>query len=258
MDDVIENGEVKYAGFWRRLAAVIIDTLIFVLPSFLFVYIVISVTSTFSGSDYTFSKYIADELPSGLDFFLQALSSAFWIVIYAYLLSSKWQATPGKRIMNAYVVTTSGNRLSFKQAVFRTVLPFLILFPMQNMASSPAMKKEANEYYLNTLFEVMPDTAVEFKEGSETPEEFIGRIYGEPHLRAVYMDEFEKLSQNEKNQIQSASKRLSSYGLSPQKGGMILFFNLMFLIWYIMAAFTPQKTAMHDIIANTRVIKGRA
>jgi len=84
-----------YAGFWRRVGATLIDTIIIMIPA-----VIINTFIPFIGYVVTF----------------------FYKPIFE---SSVLQATPGKAIMEISVVDENGDRLSFKKAFIRYLASFL-------------------------------------------------------------------------------------------------------------------------------------
>ncbi|MEX0772058.1 MAG: RDD family protein [Balneolales bacterium] len=92
--------DFTYAGFWKRLAALIVDYLIIIL-----VYvIVIIITAGYSG-----------EVGRQYDMFYMIF---VWLY-YALLESSEVRATLGKRALNLIVTDLEGNRISFLRATGR-------------------------------------------------------------------------------------------------------------------------------------------
>ncbi len=254
------NSDIKYAGFWRRAVASTIDTVIFIVPSMALIYICLKILSLLSGEDYSLHAYSQGNIPLYVSIITQILAGLFWLFIYSIFLSSKWQATPGKRIMHAYVASKDNIRLSFKKAAFRAVLPWLLVLPTVFLMPSDTQVNEANEKYIAVLSEDMPKTtselAIVFPDaGKATKKDIISKIAGDPNLRTIYSQEFESLDDIKKQEVRDASGDVGNLYSNNLELFGIWYFVLM--AWYLMAAFTPQKTAMHDIIAKTRVIKGK-
>jgi uncharacterized RDD family membrane protein YckC len=90
------SGEFRYAGFWTRFGAYIIDMLILVIP-----YLVIAAIFGESGAS------------------LLILLVAW--VYFAYLESSEKQATFGKQALGLIVIDVDGNRLDFIKATIRYI-----------------------------------------------------------------------------------------------------------------------------------------
>ncbi len=104
--------EPPYAGFWLRFGAYFIDSLILGLVSIplLVVLIVIVLNGT-----------VDPESPAVTA--LQLLFNAFsWLagwLYFAWMESSSWQATLGKRAVGLRVTDMDGNRISFGRATGR-------------------------------------------------------------------------------------------------------------------------------------------
>lgn len=101
--------ERKYAGFWVRVAAVLLDTFIIGVP--------LTILIMFIG------------MPQWLYFLAMLL---YFVIMNA----SKWQATMGKRIVGIYIMKTDGTRLSYLRSLGRYLsyiisgLPLYIGFMM--------------------------------------------------------------------------------------------------------------------------------
>jgi len=95
--------EFEYAGFWLRVGAALIDSLIL----------------------------------SGIDFIMKKLVSVKWIdgvlwIVYGLLaiwfVSSKFQGTPGKILLKIKVIDLQGRRISFFRSVGRYCTYYLFMF----------------------------------------------------------------------------------------------------------------------------------
>lgn len=95
---------MKYAGFWKRVAASIIDSIILIPVSFL-----IGALQTFGGA------YMEG-------FFVGIVLS--WLY-FAISESQSWQATLGKKLMGIKVTDLYGKKISFARASGRYVSKFL-------------------------------------------------------------------------------------------------------------------------------------
>jgi len=93
---------VRHAGFWERFIAVLIDA------------VILSV-ATGSVVAATFGTGIA------LGFFAPWLYEAF-------MMSSEWQATVGKRVMSITVTDINGKRMSFARATGRHFAKYISIF----------------------------------------------------------------------------------------------------------------------------------
>ena len=102
---------MRYAGFWVRFWAYMIDTLILV-ALVLVVGLII----------YVASGIPVEEKKFGL-FDLVAL--LFGWLYFAFFESGRWQATPGKRLMGLRVTNITGDRISFARASGRTFAKYI-------------------------------------------------------------------------------------------------------------------------------------
>ena len=103
--------EANNASFLYRLAATLIDSIVSFFLSFLLGYLLGLVLEPLLGDmDETTKEYV-------ISFADNTLS----LLIFAWLESSKWQATPGKYLVSLKVETVDGRRLTFGQAIVRTL-----------------------------------------------------------------------------------------------------------------------------------------
>lgn len=110
----MENlSEVKFAGFWIRFAAFIIDALFFVAVMIPF--------------DLIFSNEIFPEKQSIESLYASNLMALLYEII---LTASVWQATIGKKILGLKVVDANFNRLTIGKSIGRFILkiPSFLVF----------------------------------------------------------------------------------------------------------------------------------
>lgn len=105
-----------FAGFWLRAIACAIDT-IFIGAIFLLV------ASLFPA---TFEKMLPPNPPTLTSMpppspFLIALLVSLGCVYYTMFEASRWQATPGKRILRLYVTDLNGQRITYGRALIRNL-----------------------------------------------------------------------------------------------------------------------------------------
>jgi uncharacterized RDD family membrane protein YckC len=121
------NG-VVYAGFWTRFLAIVID------------FVILSV---------------AGGLLAAATFGIGIVVSIFGPWLYeAFMLSSEWQATVGKRAMSIVVTGTDGGRISFARATgrhFAKILSVCTLFIGFIMAAFTARKQALHDLIAETL-----------------------------------------------------------------------------------------------------------
>lgn len=114
---------VRYAGFWRRVAAAIIDNLLIaiVLAPLLFLF---TSGGYFIGSE---STELADKL-AHLDWRYLLLNEVVPLVVIVFLWV-RFQTTPGKYMLDCYVVDAkSFKSLTIRQALLRYFGYFVSLF----------------------------------------------------------------------------------------------------------------------------------
>jgi uncharacterized RDD family membrane protein YckC len=103
-----------YAGFWRRVAAYLIDFVLITIGLFvifLVIGIFIGIALLSTGQDNTTN--------AGLTLAVYLIAIVLNWVYFAGLESSSWQATVGKRAMNLLVTDVYGRRISFGRATGR-------------------------------------------------------------------------------------------------------------------------------------------
>lgn len=99
-----------YAGFWKRLAAFIIDNII--------AYVLLLVVMAFTG----YNEKISNPATMGITLLLFSLYSLLVYVLYWSLFeSSSLQATPGKMALGIKVTDMNGNRIPFGRALGRNL-----------------------------------------------------------------------------------------------------------------------------------------
>ena len=104
--------EQQYAGFWIRVLATLIDSII--------VYTVIG--GVFSLILPSAGGQASPEAAAHLAGLVQKLSLASMFIYAVYEISltcSKWQATIGKRVLRIKVVGANGERISLITSIFR-------------------------------------------------------------------------------------------------------------------------------------------
>ncbi len=107
---------VRYAGFWRRFVAYIIDSILLV--------ILVSILNQFVGGTYECVD-LSTEIgaPFGVVCGPTALGNAVFVVVsllyFAGLESSPRQATFGKMLLGIFVIDQAGSRVPFGRALLR-------------------------------------------------------------------------------------------------------------------------------------------
>ena len=98
--------QVQYAGFWVRLVAYVIDSVIFA--------VILGLVFFFIGR--------VDEITEMLINLLGLFAWALYLII---MHASSWQATVGKRILGIKVVDEYGDRISLSRSTGRFFSEFL-------------------------------------------------------------------------------------------------------------------------------------
>jgi len=141
-----------YAGFWRRLAAYVTDSLV-LLAAIIVVALIISVfvvlTVALSGRQVdTNAAANLMETP------LQVISLALGWLYYTLLEASPWQATLGKRVLGIKVTDLEGGRISWGRANARfwsKILSSLILGIGYLMIAFTKRKQGLHDMIASTL-----------------------------------------------------------------------------------------------------------
>jgi uncharacterized RDD family membrane protein YckC len=145
------SGEVVYAGFWRRWAALFLDQIIIGLPLsvvFFFLSLALGLAGGFGKSDPNPVGVIVMQLVFYMVWFAVAL------VYYAGLESSEAQATFGKRALGIKVTDLDGKRITFKHAAgrwFAAALSYMSLYIGYAMAGFTQRKQALHDIVAGTL-----------------------------------------------------------------------------------------------------------
>jgi len=109
-----------YAGFWRRVLAWLLDSLILWVPEFL-------LETATARQVLLIASPLLSSLQSQLADFLVAciVSALVWWLYTAFFLSSAWQATPGKRMAGIKVTDLEGRRITLGRASLRFLLELI-------------------------------------------------------------------------------------------------------------------------------------
>ena len=161
-----------YAGFWKRVAAYILDAIVLWIPQKL----IDTVTGAGAAKDAMNESirgaagdmqaihaaqmhYLAAAWPSML------LGLVVGILYFALFESSAWQATVGKLALGIRVTDMEGRRISFGRALGRylaKILSFIILFVGVIMVAFTQRKQGLHDIMCGTL--VLNGRASEFKD----------------------------------------------------------------------------------------------
>jgi len=134
----------RYAGFWRRVAAAVIDGFVQMGASIALVVLVVAAVGSFDAA-------MDEDAFGGLYYLFSWLVG--WLY-YALMHSSSWQATVGKRALGIKVTSLSGERIGFGRATgrfFATFLSAIILGIGYLMAAFTARKQALHDMIAGTL-----------------------------------------------------------------------------------------------------------
>jgi uncharacterized RDD family membrane protein YckC len=101
----------SYGGLWIRFAAYVVDAGVLLIPNLLIQFLCRAVTPATSEPEWSL-------IGTGLSLLL-------WWIYTAVLLSSRWQATLGKKFCGLKVIDYDGQRISFGRATGRYFASYL-------------------------------------------------------------------------------------------------------------------------------------
>jgi len=139
----------RYAGFWFRALALFIDTIFSTVIAFIVLFPIAFMLFA-SVADSATSK----ELETMGEFMGNVMR---WIITWLYFTlfeSSKWQATPGKKLLGLRVTNLNGERIGFGKANGRywsQIISVLILFVGYIMAAFTEKKQALHDMIAGTL-----------------------------------------------------------------------------------------------------------
>ena len=132
------QAEVKYAGFWIRFAAYLLDA-VFIYIAFFVLGLIFGVSAFASGDDETAAGLLV------VLYFVIILGVLFYKAI---MEASPKQGTLGKMIVGIKVTDVNGNRISFGRSIgryFSMILSGLILYVGFMMAGWTAKKQALHD-----------------------------------------------------------------------------------------------------------------
>lgn len=121
-DETIADKTYEYGGFWVRWVASLIDYLLLMIVSGIFMFI----------SDYS-------------DFRQHIFRLIIWFAYFVFMESSPKQATLGKQLMNLKVTNEQYQRLSVEQAIIRWIckIPSALILMLGYIMAAFDQKKQA-------------------------------------------------------------------------------------------------------------------
>ncbi|WP_305804297.1 RDD family protein [Stenotrophomonas sp. YIM B06876] len=145
------GGEIVYAGFWKRVAAYCLDSVIVGMVGVVIAMVLgaaIGLGFMGAGGDTAGAGFIAIQLLTNL------VSIAIAATYYAGFHSSNHRATPGKMAVGIKVVRSNGDRISLARGIgryFGAILSGLILCIGYVMAAFTGRKQSLHDLICDTL-----------------------------------------------------------------------------------------------------------
>jgi uncharacterized RDD family membrane protein YckC len=143
----MSNGQMQYAGFWRRWAAYTIDSVILG-------YVANSAYWFFMNQLRTQRGMMRSNAEDIAQIYLVVLGFSLTWAYFAGMESSPLRATVGKLAVGLFVTRANGERISFGQATgrfFGKIISSLILYIGFLMASWTARKQAPHDMMAGTL-----------------------------------------------------------------------------------------------------------
>lgn len=124
---------MTYAGFWKRFAAYIIDSIILGVASWIIIIPILGLIGLGASSmEYSEDMMMDEEAATGMLAAIIGASMMIWLFVgvaawlyFALMESSSKQATVGKMALSIIVTDLNGNRISFGRATGRFFGKFL-------------------------------------------------------------------------------------------------------------------------------------
>jgi len=145
----VSTENITYAGFWKRVAAYLIDALILLIPSMILGgiigFVVMSGVTDFSE---------IEPAAAGAEFLAQVATFIMAWLYFAVMESSSWRGTLGKRALSIQVSDANGEQISFGKAsgrFFAKILSGLILLIGFIMVAFTARKQGLHDMIAGTL-----------------------------------------------------------------------------------------------------------
>lgn len=137
----IKTGELRYAGFWLRFAAKMVDGIIVSLPLMaVMIFVVLSTAQT---------------NPEIGQLFILLCQLGFYVIyaLYNIFFVGRFGATPGKMVCKIKVVTAQGEKVSYGRATgrfFAEVLSGMICYLGYLIAAFDQEKRSLHDHICNT------------------------------------------------------------------------------------------------------------
>ncbi|WP_156645425.1 RDD family protein [Lentibacillus sp. JNUCC-1] len=136
----------KYAGFWMRFAAYMIDGVILAIPMMIIGFIgffigaiLIEMTNPYM------TAYEYDSAMTGIVIIIYLIAGILGVLYFAGMHASKWQGTVGKKVVGIKVINEDGGRISFLKGVGRYFALFIsgMIFYIGFIMAGFTSKKQA-------------------------------------------------------------------------------------------------------------------
>ncbi len=150
----VSSSAPAYAGFWLRVGAYLLDSLIVGVLGFIFSIIIGGVIGGILGSAELSGNIDAAIQSPGFEFVVNLSSVIIGWLYFSLQESSKVQATLGKRALGCKVTDLAGNRISFGRATaryFSKIVSALILCIGFIMIAFNPMKQGLHDKMADTL-----------------------------------------------------------------------------------------------------------
>jgi uncharacterized RDD family membrane protein YckC len=161
--EIIEQQEiskpVKYAGFWLRFVASLIDAIALSIVHYLIILPLVAVlgigavTNSFSGENAEVSNGFMAMIV-GASFVTSIIMLLINVLYFVIMEASKFQATLGKMALNLKVTNMQGDRINAGQAIgryFGKIISALILFIGYIMAGLTEKKQALHDIMAGCL-----------------------------------------------------------------------------------------------------------
>jgi len=128
VDSLAVVGEVRYAGFWRRFVAAIVDGILVSILETIVAVVLTAILGSGTGASLAY-----------------AINLVLVFGYFAYMESSPRQATLGKMLLGIKVTDLEGNRVSFGRALGRNLAKIVsaIIFMIGYIMAAFTGKKQA-------------------------------------------------------------------------------------------------------------------
>ena len=151
----------NYAGFWRRLAAILIDSIIIGAVQWIAIMPLLAIFGIGVASNMDSMESMDEAQSMAMAGSMMAMGFTFQIVFlviqtlyFALLESSSKQATVGKMVLGIVVTDINGNKLDFAKALVRNlcrIISSFILFIGYIMAAFTEKKQALHDIIAGTL-----------------------------------------------------------------------------------------------------------